>query len=299
MIANNWFDRDDARKWACLIAMMDRERVLWSRWWSRMRKFNCDDGRAHNWVRLWRWLRMGTPFDCNKVARTQQSTSSIAKTEWMHQLQAKSSCNCNSRSMRSTKMMFARANNHSDGRESERSRWCLREQTIAMMFARANDRNDRKRGKLVRSLQSINAIDCDDVRLSERLQRSRSRKLARSKPSIHDINRDNVRESEQARQSTAMRIAGVRTRNKQQSTSLWLLLGFVAVQGHLHPQHPKVLFLIYVSTLFRIGRGKVKEGSAKPTSTINQIGFPFFVQLIVIHNNFLDKAIPEPQYARW
>jgi hypothetical protein len=37
---------------------------------------------------------------------------------------------------------------------------------------------------------------------------------------IDDIDRNDVRESKQLQQSMAMRIAGEKTRNKQQSTSL-------------------------------------------------------------------------------
>jgi hypothetical protein len=59
-------------------------------------------------------------------------------------LQAKSSRDCNSRSMRSTKMMFVRANNCGDSRKSERSRWCSQERAIKIMFARANDYFDRE-----------------------------------------------------------------------------------------------------------------------------------------------------------
>ena len=172
MIANNWFECNDARKWACLIAMMDCKQVLWLQQWLQMQKFNCDNGHMNNWVHLQRWLQTGMPFDCNKFAQTQQSTSSIAKT-----VAKTSECiNCKQKACAIATVdqwdqpnpclqeqiivvMVARANNHDGVCESEQSRLCLREQTIMMLFARANNCNDVWKS----TLQSSDAINCDNV----------------------------------------------------------------------------------------------------------------------------------------
>ena len=148
MIANDWFICDDAREWACLNAMMDCEQVLLSRWWLQMRKFDCDDGRAHNRVRLTTMIANGTPFDCGEVCVNATINKfdheDFRNHEQMHQLQTKSSCNCNSRSIRSTITMFARANNHNNhkqGNSHNQSNWLMI--SNIMMFVKANYQDNR------------------------------------------------------------------------------------------------------------------------------------------------------------
>jgi hypothetical protein len=136
-------------------------------------------------------------FDCKDFCDHKQT----------QQLQAKSSCDCNSRSIRLTVTKFLWASNCDDVRKSERSQ-------------RSQAR------KLMRSLQSIDAVDRHNVRASEWLRRSQARELAWLQP-IDDIDCNDVRKSEQSQQLMAMRIAGEKTRNKQQSTSILLLSCFL------------------------------------------------------------------------
>jgi hypothetical protein len=65
-------------------------------------------------------------------------------------------------------------------------------------------------------------------------------KLAWSQQTINGIDRNDVHESKQLHPSMAMRIAGEKTRSKQQSTSLWLFSCFLQCKD-ICPRNTKVL----------------------------------------------------------
>ena len=132
MITNNWIDCNDARKWACLIAM----RSTWTI------KFGCNN--THKRV-LWSWVikcngdngckSMSYWLDCDPDHKNKKAVQQQNSVQEHHDV-------CDDEQLQESKQGALHDLN------SWLTRWQLQEQTIAMIFARANDCNDHKEGNL-------------------------------------------------------------------------------------------------------------------------------------------------------